>query len=108
LGSTTATDGANSVLQGISLDAAKGETTRTVGPSGSGNTVLIQRITTPAPINSGSIQVQGIEVKDPNLDKHQLRRRIGITLEQHDLLPRGIAQILPRLIPTGGLPLLWR
>jgi polar amino acid transport system ATP-binding protein len=83
--------GANNVLQGISLDVAKGETICIIGPSGSGKSTLIRCINALVPIDSGSIQVQGIEVNDPHLDKLALRRRVGIVFQQYNLFPHKTA-----------------
>ena len=83
--------GVNNVLQGISLDVAKGETICIIGPSGSGKSTLIRCINALVPIDSGSIQVQGIEVNDPHLDKLSLRRRVGIVFQQYNLFPHKTA-----------------
>jgi polar amino acid transport system ATP-binding protein len=83
--------GANAVLQGISLDVAKGETICIIGPSGSGKSTLIRCINALVPIDSGSIMVQGIEVNAPKLDKLALRRRVGIVFQQYNLFPHKTA-----------------
>ena len=61
--------GATEVLKGVSLDVAKGECVCIIGPSGSGKSTILRCINALAPVNSGSITVDGIEVADPKLDK---------------------------------------
>ena len=83
--------GQNKVINGISLDVAKGETICVIGPSGSGKSTLIRCINALVPIDSGSIKVEGIEVHDPKLDKLALRRRVGIVFQQYNLFPHKTA-----------------
>ena len=70
--------GSVQVINGVSLDVARGQTICIIGPSGSGKSTLIRCINALVPINSGSIKVDGIEVNDPKLDKLALRRKVGI------------------------------
>jgi len=79
------------VLNGVSLDIAQGETICIIGPSGSGKSTLIRCINALVPIDSGSIQVCGIEVNDPKLDRLALRRRVGIVFQQYNLFPHKTA-----------------
>jgi len=83
--------GDNKVINGISLDVAKGETICVIGPSGSGKSTLIRCINALVPIDSGSIKVDGIEVHDPKLDKLALRRKVGIVFQQYNLFPHKTA-----------------
>ena len=61
------------VLKGVTLDVRKGEVICIIGPSGSGKSTLIRCINALNTIDSGSIQVEGLEVHDPGLDKLALR-----------------------------------
>ena len=83
--------GTHTVLDGISLDVAKGETICIVGPSGSGKSTLIRCINALVPIDQGSIRVEGIEVNDPKLNKLALRRKVGIVFQQYNLFPHKTA-----------------
>src|SRR5476651_787248 len=83
--------GQNKVINGISLDVAKGETICIIGPSGSGKSTLIRCINALVPIDSGSIEVEGIEVHEPKLDKLALRRKVGIVFQQYNLFPHKTA-----------------
>lgn len=79
------------VLKGISFDVKKGEVVCIIGPSGSGKSTLIRCINALTEINSGSIKVEGIEVNDPNLDKLELRKRVGMVFQQYNLFPHRTA-----------------
>lgn len=79
------------VLKGISFDVKKGEVICIIGPSGSGKSTLIRCINALTEINSGSIKVEGIEVNDPNLDKLELRKRVGMVFQQYNLFPHRTA-----------------
>jgi polar amino acid transport system ATP-binding protein len=79
------------VINGVSLDVARGQTICVIGPSGSGKSTLIRCINALVPVNSGSITVDGIEVNDPKLDKLALRRKVGIVFQQYNLFPHKTA-----------------
>ena len=74
------------VLKGISMDVMKGECVCVIGPSGSGKSTFIRCINALNDIQQGSIKVEGIEVHDPNLDKLELRKRVGMVFQQPLLL----------------------
>ena len=75
------------VLNNITLSIEKGEIVSIIGPSGSGKSTLIRCINALNGINSGSIKVQGLEVNDPNLNKLELRKNVGIVFQQYNLFP---------------------
>jgi len=79
------------VLKGISLDVMKGEVICIIGPSGSGKSTLIRCINALNTINSGSIKVEGQEVHDPELDKLELRKKVGMVFQQYNLFPHKTA-----------------
>jgi polar amino acid transport system ATP-binding protein len=79
------------VLHDISLSVARGECVCIIGPSGSGKSTLLRCINALVPIEKGSIQVDGIEVNDPKLDKLALRRKVGIVFQQYNLFPHKTA-----------------
>ena len=79
------------VLKGITLDVMKGEVICIIGPSGSGKSTLIRCINALNDINSGSIKVEGQEVHDPNLDKLELRKKVGMVFQQYNLFPHKTA-----------------
>ncbi|ATA26198.1 peptide ABC transporter ATP-binding protein [Brenneria goodwinii] len=75
------------VLTGISLSVARSEIVCIIGPSGSGKSTLLRCINALAPVNSGSINVGGIEVNDPKLDALALRRKVGMVFQSYNLFP---------------------
>ncbi len=83
--------GAIEVLKGVSFDVAKGECVCIIGPSGSGKSTILRCINALAPLNSGSIVVDGIEVNDGKLDKLALRRKVGIVFQSYNLFPHKTA-----------------
>jgi polar amino acid transport system ATP-binding protein len=83
--------GAVKVLEGVSLDVARGEVACIIGPSGSGKSTLLRCINALVPINQGSILVCGQEVNDPSLGKLLLRRKVGMVFQQYNLFPHRTA-----------------
>jgi polar amino acid transport system ATP-binding protein len=83
--------GGFNVLNGITLDIARGEIVCIIGPSGAGKSTLIRCINALVPIDGGSIVVDGIEVNSPKLDLLALRRKVGIVFQQYNLFPHKTA-----------------
>ena len=79
------------VLKGVTLDVKQGEVICIIGPSGSGKSTLIRCINALNTIDSGSITVEGIEVNDPDLDKLELRKNVGMVFQQYNLFPHKTA-----------------
>ena len=68
------------ILKGISLVAKPGETIALVGPTGSGKTTIINLLSRFYDIQSGTITIDGRDLKDYRID--DLRKRIGIVLQE--------------------------
>lgn len=83
--------GALEVLKGVSLDVMKGEVICIIGPSGSGKSTLIRCVNALNDIQGGSITVEGQAVHDPNLDKLELRKKVGMVFQQYNLFPHKTA-----------------
>lgn len=79
------------VLKGISMDIMQGEVICIIGPSGSGKSTLIRCINALNDIQAGSITIEGQEVHDPNLDKLELRKKVGMVFQQYNLFPHKTA-----------------
>jgi len=79
------------VLKGVSMDVMKGECVCVIGPSGSGKSTYIRCINALNDIQKGSITVEGQEVNDPNLDKLELRKKVGMVFQQYNLFPHKTA-----------------
>ena len=83
--------GETEVLRGISMEVHKGEVVCIIGPSGGGKSTLIRCINALNDIQSGSIRVKGQEVHDNNLDKIELRKKVGMVFQQYNLFPHKTA-----------------
>src|SRR5262245_29469320 len=87
-----AANGANSlpVLNGISLEAAHGETLAIVGPSGSGKSTLLQSIGTLDKPTSGEVLLDGKNIAAlGDLELAAVRnQQIGFVFQSHYLLPQ--------------------
>ena len=79
------------VLRGVSFDVMKGEVVCIIGPSGSGKSTLIRCVNALSSIDRGSIRVEGQEVHDSDLDKLELRRKVGMVFQQYNLFPHKTA-----------------
>ena len=79
------------VIKGVSLDVMKGEVICIIGPSGSGKSTIIRCINALNDIQKGSILVEGQEVNDPDLDKRELRKKVGMVFQQYNLFPHKTA-----------------
>jgi len=79
------------VLKGVSFDVMKGEVICIIGPSGSGKSTIIRCVNALNDIQSGSILVEGQEVNDANLDKLELRKKVGMVFQQYNLFPHKTA-----------------
>ena len=64
------------VLHHVSLHVAPGETIAVVGPSGGGKTTLCSLIPRFYDVGSGSIKIDGLDVRD--VTQQSLRRNIGV------------------------------
>jgi len=83
--------GSLEVLKGVSFDVMKGEVICIIGPSGSGKSTLIRCINALNDIQQGSILVEGQEVNDPDLNKLELRKKVGMVFQQYNLFPHKTA-----------------
>jgi ATP-binding cassette subfamily B protein len=70
---------ADYVLKDISLEIKPGETIALVGATGAGKSSIINLLNRFYEINRGSIQVDGVDIKD--FDTASLRKNIGVVLQ---------------------------
>jgi len=94
-----------SVLRGVNLELAQGESAAIVGASGSGKSTLLNLIGALDRPTSGRVLVDGADLS--GLDENALadfrNRRIGFVFQAHHLLPQCTA-LENALIPTLPLP----
>lgn len=83
-------DDKTSVLRGIDLHVNSGETVAIVGPSGGGKSTLCQLIPRFYDTDSGTISIDGIDVR--KISKESLRKNIGIVQQDVFLFPDTIME----------------
>ena len=76
------------VLRGVSFTAAPGETIAILGSTGSGKSSLVQLLQRLYTVRSGEIIIDGVNIND--IERHHLRRNIGIVLQEPFLYSRSI------------------
>jgi len=83
-------DDQKDILEDINLSITKGETVAFVGPSGAGKTTLCSLIPRFYDIDSGSITIDGIDIR--NMTHASLRQQIGIVQQDVFLFSGSIAE----------------
>ncbi len=68
------------ILQGLNLDINKGQTVALVGPSGCGKSTVIQLVQRFYDVDSGSILLEGEDIKSLNVGK--LRDRCVVRIQR--------------------------
>lgn len=79
--------GEREVLRGIDLDVAQGEVVCVVGPSGSGKSTLLRCLNLLEEPTSGTVEVIGTEITDPDVDIDSVRTHVGMVFQQFNLFP---------------------
>ncbi len=67
------------ILKRVSLDVKPGQMIALVGPTGAGKTTIINLLSRFYDVDTGSIRLDGHDIR--TVDKHDLRRRLGIVLQ---------------------------
>jgi ATP-binding cassette, subfamily B, multidrug efflux pump len=76
------------VLKGINFEAQPGQTIAIVGPTGAGKTTVINLIPRFYDVTSGSVTIDGIDVRD--VTQESLREQIGIVLQDSFLFSASV------------------
>jgi len=71
------------VLKDLTFNAKQGQIIAIVGPTGGGKTTIIKLLNRFYDIEQGSIEIDGLNIKDLKMD--ELRKRIGIVLQDTHL-----------------------
>ena len=67
------------IIKNMTLQAKAGQTIALVGPTGAGKTTIINLLSRFYEINSGSISIDGRDIRD--ISKDDLRKKLGIVLQ---------------------------
>jgi polar amino acid transport system ATP-binding protein len=84
--------GQHHVLKGVSLKIDQGERVVILGRSGSGKSTLLRCMNGLTRVDSGSLNVAGIELSSPRADLRALRRNVGIVFQSFNLFPHLTAE----------------
>lgn len=80
--------GDNTVLKGIDFSVAEGEVVAIIGPSGSGKSTLLRSLNLLETPESGTIEINGVSVKAPNIrkqDAYELRQQTAMVFQHYNL-----------------------
>jgi ATP-binding cassette subfamily B protein len=84
--------GQNDVLKDVSFRVNQGETIAVVGATGAAKSSMLQLIPRLYDANSGTVMIDGVDVKDYNLD--ELHAEIGMVLQKNELFTGTILENL--------------
>lgn len=85
---TVAYSGARApVLEGLSLELARGEIGAIVGSSGCGKTTLLRAVAGFAPVAGGEIVINGLSVSGPGFTAPPEKRGVGLVFQDYALFP---------------------
>ena len=73
------------VLKGIDLEINEGEVVCLIGPSGSGKSTFLRCLNRLEESTAGTIEVDGFEISDKNLDIDKVRENIGMVFQSFNL-----------------------
>lgn len=85
------------VINDLDLEIAAGEVLAIVGPSGHGKSTLVQLLTRFYEVQSGAVKLDGIDIRD--LAQHELRRSVGVVLQDNVLFSGSILDNLRLAAP---------
>lgn len=88
------------VIDGLDLNVPAGEVLAIVGPTGHGKSTLVQLLTRFYEVNSGSVCIDGIDVK--NLSQSNLRKHVSVVLQDNVLFSGTILDNLRLASPSAS------
>ena len=93
-------DSSNTVLNGINLTIKRGEKVGICGESGGGKTTLLNLLMRSRDVNSGSISVDGIDIR--KLDLNSYRHEIGIVSQDIYIFDSTIRNNIRYAVPSAS------
>ena len=91
--------GASPVINDLDLQIPAGEVLAIVGPSGHGKSTLVQLLTRFYEVQSGAVKLDGVDIRD--LSQHELRRNVGVVLQDNVLFSGSILDNLRLAAPQA-------
>ncbi|HKZ98728.1 MAG TPA: amino acid ABC transporter ATP-binding protein [Thermoplasmata archaeon] len=73
------------VLQGVSLEVAKGEALVIIGPSGSGKSTLLRCVNLLVAPDQGRVFIDGVHVNHPSVTPEWVRQQVGMVFQSFNL-----------------------
>jgi len=100
--------GGRTVLDGVSLDIYKGCITALIGPSGCGKTSFLSALNrmtdlVPGARVAGRVQLDGQDIRAPEIDVRTLRQRVGMIFQKPNPFPLSIRRNLEVPLREQGL-----
>ncbi len=74
-------------LKNVSLDVLPGEKVVIIGPSGSGKSTLLRSINRLETVDLGTLEVDGIDIRDKNVNINTVRQELGMVFQSFNLFP---------------------
>ena len=98
--------GAHRVLDGVSLEVAKGEVVCVIGPSGSGKSTLLRCINGLEHYDEGEVAIDGVPVHREHASIHALRSEVGMVFQRFNLFPHrtAIENVMEGPVYVKGVP----
>ncbi|EJM82561.1 ABC transporter ATP-binding protein [Pseudomonas sp. GM60] len=87
------------VINDLDLQIPAGEVLAIVGPSGHGKSTLVQLLTRFYEVQSGAVKLDGVDIRD--LTQHELRRNVGVVLQDNVLFSGSILDNLRLAAPLA-------
>lgn len=97
-------DASLETIKDVNFTINEGETIALIGRTGSGKTTLVSLINRMLDPTSGTIKIDGIDIKE--IDKKHLRKNVGIVLQEPFLYSRTVEEnisIVDRNLPTNQI-----
>ena len=98
--------GGHRVLDGVSLEVAKGEVVCVIGPSGSGKSTLLRCVNGLEHYDEGEIAIDGVPVHREHASIHALRSEVGMVFQRFNLFPHRTAleNVMEGPVYVKGVP----
>ena len=79
--------GANTVLDGVTVDIYKGDVVCVIGASGSGKSTFLRCLNLLEEPTGGQILFEGTDITDKKTDINKHRQKMGMVFQQFNLFP---------------------